>query len=93
MTRESDVKDYLDYVTKYQTLILEQVQRIVEKALIRSLKRYNSNRREITYGKNDLVLKRIFVQSDAFNYKTHKLEPKYEGPVVITDLVCSTQYI
>lgn len=51
---------------------------------------YNLRHRRSPYRVNDIVLRRNFPQSNKAEYKAAKLEPKYIGPFVVTEILSPT---
>lgn len=63
--------------------VFEAVRKKLEQARTQSEKRYNLRRRDVRYDVGDRVWKRDYVQSDAANYFSAKLAPKFGGPYVV----------
>lgn len=79
---------------KFQELkdIHQEVSDRLKAAHEQNSKRYNLRRRPVTYKVGDVVLKRNFTQSDAANYFSAKLAPRYVGPYVIAEQISPLVY-
>lgn len=59
---------------------------------LKNSERYNLRRRPECFVEGDMVLKKNFPQSDATNFFSAKLAPKYTGPYVISKKVSPLTY-
>lgn len=80
------------YAQRLQSLanVYEQVSAALLKAYQTGANRYNLRRRNVTYQVGDVVWRRNFVQSNALNYFSQKLSPRFVQNVVVkkkSDLV------
>lgn len=72
--------------------IYAEVETRLQTAYHKNAERYNLRRRPECFGEGDMVLKKNFPQSDATNFFSAKLAPKYTGPYVISKKVSPLTY-
>ncbi|KAI4472172.1 hypothetical protein MML48_1g05652 [Holotrichia oblita] len=81
-----------DRVECLRRLYAEVKQRL-EKAAEKNRKYYDLRRRNVTYEIGDQVYRKNYVHSDAANFYSAKLAPKYIGPIVISRKVSPWMYV
>ncbi|XP_046685887.1 uncharacterized protein LOC124371581 [Homalodisca vitripennis] len=88
------VEDTNQYCEKLKGLreLYQVVSRRLEESHQRGAHRYNLRRRAVEFRVRDLVLKRNFAQSDAANFFSAKLTPRYVGPYVVAARLSPTVY-
>lgn len=72
--------------------IFQDVRKRLDKAQAQAQKVYNLRRRDVQYTRGDRVWRRDHVLSDAANYFTAKLAPKFSGPYLISRKVSPWTY-
>lgn len=87
--RVPEVGDAVSYGSKIRDLqkIYHYVAERLKEAHARNAHRYNLRRRSVEYSEGSKVWKRNFQQSDATNYFSAKLAPKYVGPFTVSKRV------
>lgn len=71
-----EVDNYARTLSKVPSLY-KDVQKRIQRAYARNASHYNLRKRDVTYGKGDLLWKRNYVLSNAANYYSEKLAPKF----------------
>lgn len=89
-----EVEDAASYGSKIKDLdkVYHQVAGKLRKAHSKNVQRYNLRRRSVEFSEGSQVWKRNFQQSDAINYFSAKLAPKYMGPFTVSKKVSPVIY-
>lgn len=72
--------------------IYQEVAERLNEAHQQNASRYNLRRRPVTYNVGDVVLKKNFPQSDAANYFSAKLAPRFVGPYIVAKKISNLVY-
>lgn len=86
-----DNKKYGDKIQELKTIYRDVADRLKD-AHERNAQRYNLRRRPVTYQVGDIVLKKNFQQSNAANYFSAKLAPRFVGPYMVAKKVSPLVY-